>query len=64
MASNKLHRTNHTTELKIKINNSLDSLVASGGGNAPPKISLTTIGMTLTFLPDVGSYKEEQNKKN
>ena len=35
-----------------------DSLMASGGGVVPPppKISGTTKGMTMKFLPDVGIY--------
>ena len=37
-----------------------DSLMASGwgggGGSTPPKISGTTKGMTMKFLPDVGIY--------
>ena len=32
----------------------LDSLMASGGDGNTPKISRTTKGMTMTFLPDVG----------
>ena len=32
-----------------------DSLMASGGV-APPKISGTTKGMTMKFLPDVGIH--------
>ena len=33
------------------------SLMASGGdGFTPPKISGTTKGMTMKFLPDVGIY--------
>ena len=27
-----------------------------GGGSTPPKISGTTKGMTMKFLPDVGIY--------
>ena len=35
-----------------------------GGGleTTPPKISGTTLGMTMKFLPDVGNYKEAQNQ--
>ena len=43
-----------------------DSLMASGdggGGSTPPKISGTTKGMTMKFLPDVGIHKEAQNQK-
>ena len=42
-----------------------DSLMASGGEVVPPppKISGTTKGMTMKFLPDVGVYKEAQNQK-
>ena len=41
-----------------------DSLIASGGGrNIPRKISGTTNGRTMKFLPDVGFYKEAQNQK-
>ena len=41
-----------------------DSLMASGGGvPPPPKISGTTKGMTMKFLPDVGIYNEARNKK-
>ena len=42
-----------------------DSLMASGGGVwfHPPKISGTTKGMTMKFLPDVGVYKEARNQK-
>ena len=41
-----------------------DSLMASGGGvPAPPKISGTTKGMTMKFLPDVGIHKEARNQK-
>ena len=43
-----------------------DSLMASGGGggSTPPKISGTTKGMTMKFLPDVGIHKEARNQKN
>ena len=41
-----------------------DSLMASGGGGStPPKISGTTKGMTMKFLPDVGIYLEARNQK-
>ena len=42
-----------------------DSSMASGrvGGSASPKISGTTKGMTMKFLPDVGIHKEARNKK-
>ena len=33
-----------------------DTLMASGGWFHPPKISETTKGMTMKFLPDVGIY--------
>ena len=40
-----------------------DSLMASGGaGNTPTEISKTKIGMTMKFLPDVGTHKEAQNQ--
>ena len=43
-----------------------DSLMASGGGGStpPPKISGTTEGMTMKFLPDVGINKVARNQKN
>ena len=34
-----------------------------GGGSTPTKILGTTKGMTMKFLPDVGTHKEAQNKK-
>ena len=41
-----------------------DSLMASGGVvPPPPKISGTTKGMTMKFLPDVGINKEARNQK-
>ena len=40
-----------------------DSLMASGGCFHPPEISGTTKGMTMTFLLDVGVYKEARNQK-
>ena len=41
-----------------------DSLMASVGVvPAPPKISGTTKGMTMKFLPDVDVYKEARNQK-
>ena len=40
-----------------------NSLIESGGGNTPPKISGTTIGTTMKFLPDVGIYKERHKIK-
>ena len=40
-----------------------DSLMAFGGGNYPPKISGTTKGMNMKFLPDAAIYKEAQNHK-
>ena len=44
---------------------SSDNLIESrGAGNThTPKISGTTKGMTMKFLPDVGIYKGEQNKR-
>ena len=42
-----------------------DSLMASGGWfHPPPKISGTTKGMTMKFLPDVGIHKEARNQRN
>ena len=41
-----------------------DSFMASGGGYTAPKISGTTIGKTMKFLPDVGMYQESKIKKN
>ena len=41
-----------------------ESLVASGGWNhPPPKISGTTKGMVMKFLPQVSIHKEAQIKK-
>ena len=41
-----------------------DSLMTSVGGGPPlPKISGTTKGMTMKFLPDVGVYREARNQK-
>ena len=40
-----------------------DSLLASGGGTIPPKISVTTGHMTMKFLPDVKLSEEAQNQK-
>ena len=43
-----------------------DSLMASVGGvggSIPPKISGTTNGMAMKFLPDVGIHKEARNQK-
>ena len=40
-----------------------DNLMASGGLKHPRKISGTTKGMTMKFLPDVGICKEVQNQK-
>ena len=37
--------------------------MSSGGKNNPHKISGTTIGMTMKFLPDVSIFKEAQNQK-
>ena len=44
---------------------SSDNLIESrGAGNThTPKISGTTKGMTMKFLPDVGIYMEAQNQK-
>ena len=41
-----------------------DSLMAFGGGGvpSPPKISGTTKGMTMKFLPAVGIHKEARNQ--
>ena len=41
---------------------SSDSLMASKGCFHPPKISGTTKGMNMNFLPDVGVYKEARNQ--
>ena len=39
--------------------------MASGGMEThTPKISVTTIGMTIKILPNVDIYKEAQNQKN
>ena len=40
-----------------------DSLMASGGWKHPPEISKTTKGMSMKFLPDVGTYMEAHNQK-
>ena len=40
-----------------------DSLMASGGWFQPPKISGTTKGMTMKFLPDVSIHYEARNQK-
>ena len=41
-----------------------ESLIASGGVvPPPPKISGTTKGMTMKFLPDVGIHYEARNQK-
>ena len=40
-----------------------DSFMVSGGWKHLPKISRATKGITMKFLPDVGSYKEAQNQK-
>ena len=40
-----------------------DSLMASRGGPNPPKISGTTKGMTMKFLPDVGIHYEARSQK-
>ena len=39
-----------------------DSLM-EGVESTPPKISGTTKGMTMKFLPDAGIYSEARNKK-
>ena len=41
----------------------LDSLIASGGGITPPKISETTGRITMEFLPDVKLSEEARNQK-
>ena len=43
-----------------------DTLMASGGWGwkHPPEISKTTKGMSMKFLPDVGTHIEAQNQKN
>ena len=40
-----------------------DSVMATGGVPPNPKISGTTKGMTMKFLPDVGIHKEARNQK-
>ena len=37
--------------------------MVSGGWKHPPKVSETTKGVILKFLPDFGPSKEAQNKK-
>ena len=41
-----------------------DSLMASGGWKYPPDISKTRNGITMKFLPHVGTKMKAQNKKN
>ena len=40
-----------------------DSLMASGGWKHPPEISKTKKGITMKFLPHVGTHMEAQNQK-
>ena len=40
------------------------SLIVSWGWKHPPEILKSTKGMTIKFLPDVGTHIEAKNQKN